>query len=207
MTGSGNTLSLIIGITGGSGSGKTELANYLCKALGRRAMLLSHDWYYKDRTGCADEARSKLNFDHPRALETALLTRHLRELSARKEVRAPRYNYATSSRTESVAARSADIIFLEGLFILHEERLRCLIDTSIFVEVPADIRLLRRIRRDTRERGIPVEETLRLYENFTRPMHDRFVQPSARHATHVWEPLKDKTFPARFKRQLKERLG
>ena len=198
----------IIGITGGSGSGKTELANYLFKALRGRAALISHDWYYRDRAGLSEEARKKVNFDHPNALETTVLVKHLEALSAGRDVPTPRYDYATSSRMkESVSAGSAGIILIEGLFILHEERLRRLLELSVFVDVPADIRLVRRIRRDVNDRRIPLEETLRLYERFVRPMHERYVEPSARHATYVWKPLDDRAFPARLKNEVRGMLS
>ena len=198
----------IIGITGGSGSGKTRLANYLFRALRGRAALISHDWYYRDRAGMPEEERQKVNFDHPNALETSVLVKHLQALSAGREVPTPRYDYATSSRLkETVPMGGAAIILIEGLFILHEERLRRLLELSVFVDVPADIRLVRRIRRDVIDRGIPVGETLRLYERFVRPMHERYIEPSARYATHVWKPLSDRTFPARFKNELKGMLS
>jgi uridine kinase len=198
----------IIGISGGSGSGKTRLANYLFRALRGRAALLSHDWYYRDRAGMPEVLRQKVNFDHPNALETRILVKHLQALSDGREVATPRYDYATSSRMkESVPVAGAAIVLIEGLFILHEERLRRLLDLSVFVDVPADVRLARRIRRDVIDRGIPVAETLRLYERFVRPMHERFVQPSARYATHVWRPLEDRTFPSRFKDELRGMLS
>ncbi len=198
----------IIGIAGGSGSGKTRLANHLFRALRGRAALLSHDWYYRDRAGMPEVLRRKVNFDHPNALETRILVKHLQALAGRLEVSTPRYDYATSSRLkETVPVAGADIVLIEGLFILHEERLRRLLDLSVFVDVPADVRLARRIRRDVIDRGIPVEETLRLYERFVRPMHERYVQPSARHATHVWKPLEDRTFPARFSDELRGMLS
>jgi uridine kinase len=199
---------VIVGVAGGTGSGKTKLSNYLLGALGKRATLISHDWYYHDRGGLSEPERLKLNFDHPKALDTGLFVRHLQDLKNRAAVEAPRYDYATHKRLAStVPAAHADMILVEGLFILHEERIRQLLDLSVFVDVPADVRLLWRIRRDTHERGVPLEETLRIYEKFARPAHERYIQPSARFATTVWTPLTDKTFPARFRRQLQTILS
>ena len=194
----------IIGIAGGSGSGKTVLADYLHRGLKGRALLISHDWYYRDGSHLSPAARLKINVDHPGALETSLLVSHLKKLKAGSSVDAPRYDYATQSRLPAKVTMShAEIILLEGLFILHEERLRRLLDFSVFVDVPADLRLVRRIRRDTEKRGIPLEETLHRYERFVRPMHERYVQPSARHASRQWTPFTDPDFPKKFLKELK----
>jgi len=199
---------VIVGIAGGSASGKTWLADYLLRALGKRAVLISQDWYYRDQSAITGAAARELNFDHPRAFETMLMMKHLRELREHRGVQSPVYDYANHSRLDATTPVSpADLILVEGLFVLHETALRRLLDVSVFVDVPADIRLMRRLRRDAGERGIPVEETLRLYERFVRPMHERFVQPSGRHATHIWRPLTDRAFPARIRRNLKEMLS
>lgn len=194
----------IVGIAGGSGSGKTELARRLVRNLGKRAVLISHDWYYRDRSKVRAGAKKKINFDHPSAFETPLLLKHLQALKARRGIETPRYDYASHRRLkQTVEMAAADIILIEGLFVLHDIRLRELLDLSVFVDVPADIRLIRRIRRDATARGIAVEETLRLYENFVRPMHERYVQPSAQHATHVWNALFDRGFPEKLKNELR----
>lgn len=175
--------------------------------LGKRAVLISHDWYYRDRSTLGADAKKKVNFDHPSAFETPLLVRHLLSLKARRGIKTPRYDYASHRRLQETAeATATDIILIEGLFVLHDVRLRKLLELSVFVDVPADIRLIRRIRRDAVARGIAVEETLRLYENFVRPMHERYVQPSARHATHVWDALRDRRFPAKFKNEIRGML-
>jgi uridine kinase len=196
---------VIIGIAGGSGSGKTFLANQIAAQQGRRAVLVSQDWYYHDRSGLPEKERLELNFDHPSSFDTGLLCRHLLELKAGRTIRPPDYDYATQRRLEGgLTLESAGVIVLEGLLILHEARLRKLIDFSVFIDVPADIRLARRIRRDVVNRRISVEETLRLYEHCVRPMHEKFIQPSARHADAVWQPLTEKTFPVRLKRRLEK---
>ncbi len=207
MSRSSSRSPFIVGIAGGTGSGKSELAAFLAKALRPHATLVSQDWYYRDQNGISPEERLRLNFDHPDAFDNALLRKHLSRLKAREEVLSPRYDYASQRRhAESVPLNHSRIILLEGILILHDSRLRSLLDLSVFVDVPPDVRLMRRIRRDLEARGIPVAETLRLYESFARPMHERYVQPSARHASHVWSQLADPRFPARLKSQLKEKL-
>ena len=198
----------LIGIAGGSGSGKTWLADRLSRVFKNRAVLISQDWYYRDQAGLSRAAELKLNFDHPRAFDTPLLLKQLLELKAGRGVRTPRYEYGSHRQLDkTVPVASAPLILIEGIFILHEPRIRRLLDLSVFVDMPADIRLLRRIRRDTGGRGIPVEETLRLYERFVRPMHERYVQPSAAHATDVWMPLTDRGFPAKLALRLRKMLS
>ncbi|MEI6350941.1 MAG: uridine kinase [Verrucomicrobiota bacterium] len=198
---------LLVGIAGGTGSGKSEFAASLLEALQPHATLISQDWYYRDRAGVSPEAALKLNFDHPAAIDNALLRKHLLKLKARQEIHTPRYDYANHRRLAStVPVTHSPIILIEGILILHDARLRSLFDLSVFIDVPADVRLMRRIHRDVNARGIPVDETLRLYEVFARPMHERFVQPSACHATLVWSQLTDRRFPERLKSHLKQLL-
>ena len=199
---------LIVGIAGGTGSGKSEFAVALLEALQPHATLVSQDWYYRDHAGISPEAALKLNFDHPSAIENALLRKHLLRLKTRKEACTPRYDYASHRRlAATVTVTHSPIILLEGILILHDARLRSLLDLSVFIDVPADVRLMRRIHRDVNARGISVDETLRLYEAFARPMHERFVQPSACHATFVWSQLGDHRFPGRLKSHLKQLLS
>lgn len=189
--------SIIIGIAGGSASGKTGLALYLQRAFGMQVTCLSQDWYYRDQSHLSAEDAQALNFDHPDAFEDDLLVWQLRALQAGRVVRAPRYDYAAHRRhDDGVCLRPAPIIVVEGLLVLHHPAVRELFDLSIFVDVPADLRLLRRIRRDAVERGIDCEETLHAYEHFVRPMHQQFVQPSAHFATTVWYPETQPDFPA-----------
>jgi uridine kinase len=197
-----------VGIAGGTGSGKTWLADYLRRGLGRRAAVISHDWYYRDRAGLSATARKAVNFDHPRALETALLVRQLDALGRGDAAESPRYHFATSRRAaKRVKLNPAPVLIVEGLFVLYEKDIRNRLDVTVFVETAADIRLVRRIRRDAVERSIPVEETLRLYESFARPMHDRFVAPSSAHADHVWRTADDRQFPRRLIMEIKQRLS
>lgn len=198
----------IVGITGGSGSGKTWLANYLLEQLGDRAALISQDWYYHDRSALSPEEKLQLNFDHPQAFDGALLSRHLGSLRAGRPVALPRYDYATHRRLEgSLPLTKPDLLVLEGILILNNARLRAQLDLSVFVDVPADVRLVRRLRRDSAGRGIPVEETLRLYEHCVRPMHEKFIQPTARFADIVWNPEQDRRLPRSLAAQLKGMLS
>jgi uridine kinase len=195
----------IVGIAGGTGSGKTWLARFLKDALGSRAALVSQDWYYKDQPGVRGAKEKSLNFDHPRAIEHSLLVSHLDALRRGREVQTPRYDFATHRRARrAVPLSPAPVVILEGLFVLQQKSILKRLDHSVFVDLPADLRLIRRLRRDATERRIPVEETLRLYETFARPMHDRFVQPSATNARRVWLPLSERDFPRRFAAELKQ---
>jgi uridine kinase len=195
----------IVGIAGGTGSGKTWLAQFLQAELGPRAALISQDWYYKDQSDAAQS--ESLNFDHPHALENSLLLDHLEELRHGRPVQSPRYDFATHSRTQrTIPLYPAPILIIEGLFVLHEESILKQLDHSVFVDVPADVRLKRRILRDDAERSIPADETRRLYETFARPMHDLFVEPSAANARHVWRPLSERDFPDRFASEIKQLL-
>ena len=198
----------VIGIAGGSGSGKSWLAAHLARGLGRRATLLAQDWYYKDRTGVSRAAAKKLNFDHPNAIESKLFLRHLSALCRGEAVETPLYDYATHvRRTETRRVEPAPVLIVEGLFVLHDPRVAEQFDDSVFVDVPADVRLIRRIRRDAAHRAIDLEETLRLYENFVRPMHERFIAPSAARACKVWRPLDERGFPRQWLAKLRQSLS
>jgi len=197
----------MVGIAGGTGSGKSWLAHYLKEALGGDAALISQDWYYKDQSATPKRERAALNFDHPRAIENGLLLDHLDALRAGRTAATPRYHFATHARAaRTVPLEPAPVLILEGLFVLHERSILNRLDDSVFVDVPADVRLMRRVRRDSAERGIPAEETLRLYETFARPMHERFVQPSAANARQVWNPLTERDVPRRLAARIRQSL-
>ncbi|MDE2490140.1 MAG: uridine kinase [Elusimicrobia bacterium] len=198
---------VVLGIAGGSGSGKSWLAREVAAAFPGRAAIVCHDWYYKDNGRLDGEASKKLNFDHPAALETPLMGRHLDLLTAGEAVDAPVYDYATHTRLqETRRVEPTPLLILDGILILHEKPLRARMNLSVFIEVPDDIRLARRVRRDTMERRVDLDETLRLYEEFVRPMHLRYVVPSSHHATWIWSQLDDKRFPELLIRDLKRRL-
>jgi uridine kinase len=199
---------IVLGVAGGSGSGKSWLAKAVVAAFPEQTTIICHDWYYR-HNGDLDEAQAlKLNFDHPRSLDTALMCRQLDLLNAGKEIDAPIYDYATHSRlkeTRRVSPRP--LIILDGILVLTERALRDRMTVSVFIETPDDIRLMRRVRRDCTERRVDLNETLRLYEEFVRPMHKRFVEPSSHHATWIWSQLDDRTFPNLLIKDLKRRLG
>jgi uridine kinase len=149
-----------------------------------------------------------LNFDHPGAFDHALLLEQLRALRAGEAVRAPSYDYTTHRRSpDGVQLRPAPVILLEGLLVLHDPGLRKMFDYSVFVDVPADLRLVRRLRRDAGGRGLAIKETLRLYEYCVRTMHEAFVQPSAQHATTIWHPELDPEFPVKLVQRIRKMLA
>lgn len=201
-------MALCIGIGGGSGSGKSWLAGFLKGRLGKRAVVVCQDWYYRDNGHLSEAEALKLNFDHPSAIERALFAAQVSQLLSGKTIEAPRYDYARHARLkDAVRVQPAEVVILEGLLVLHERRLRELMDVSVFIDVPADVRLMRRIRRDVEQRRVDLHETLRLYEHCVRPMHERFIQPSAAHAQHVWLQEEDRKFPQELLRAVEARIG
>ncbi len=199
---------IVLGVAGGSGSGKSRLTKAIVEAFPEQTTIVCHDWYYRHNGNLTEAAARKLNFDHPRSLETALMCRQLDLLTAGKTIDAPIYDYATHSRlrkTRRVSPRP--LIILDGILVLNERSLRERMTASVFIETPDDIRLMRRVRRDCTERRVDLNETLRLYEDFVRPMHKRFVEPSSHHATWIWSQLEDKTFPSLLIKDLARRLA
>ncbi|MEQ9264691.1 MAG: uridine kinase [Balneolaceae bacterium] len=175
---------LIIGVAGGSGSGKTTVVEYLCEHFGPDNILrLEHDAYYRDLKHLSFEERIKQNFDHPASLETELLIRHLNALLEGYPVEVPKYDFAAHTRKEeSISAKPTQVILLDGILIFSEPELLDLMEVKIFVDTDDDIRLLRRLKRDIMERGRSVESVMEQYEKFVRPMHLEFVEPSKRYA-------------------------
>lgn len=175
---------LIIGVAGGSGSGKTTIAETVCAEIGAaRAVLIQHDAYYRDQSAVSSEARAKVNYDHPASLETELLVAHLEELLAGRPVAKPVYDFAVHNRrTETETVHPKPVILVEGILVLAEPDLRALMDLKIYVDADADLRLMRRLQRDTEERGRSVASVLAQYRASVRPMHLQFVEPSKRHA-------------------------
>lgn len=180
---------VVIGIAGGSGSGKTTVAHRVREAApGKTILIIHHDSYYTDNSHLPFDERARINYDHPAAFETPLLVRHIEALRRGEAVEMPVYDYTTHSRRpETVRVEPADIVFVEGILVLEDERLRGIMDIRLFVDVDADERFIRRLRRDTCERGRSVESVMEQYLNVVRPMHMQFVEPSKRHA-HIIIP-------------------
>lgn len=175
---------VVIGVAGGSGSGKTTVVRRIVDSLGpEQVTVLEHDRYYRDRNDLRLEERAALNYDHPDALETDLLVRHLRELKAGRCVDAPRYDFARFARletTETIAPRKA--IIVEGILIFTDAALRDLMEVKVFVDADADTRFIRRLRRDVSERGRTMETVIDQYLGTVKPMHFDFVEPTKRYA-------------------------
>lgn len=175
---------LIIGIAGGSGSGKTTVAHKLAAAIPQgRCATIEHDSYYRNQDHLTPAERDLTNYDHPEALESELLAEHLRLLRDRVSVDVPVYDFVTDTRAPAVRrVDPAPVIIVEGILILAEEALRELMDIKIFVDTDADIRLMRRIRRDLEHRGRTFASVREQYYRTVRPMHLQFVEPSKRFA-------------------------
>lgn len=175
---------LIIGVAGGSGSGKTTVVNTISKTLGaNKHLLLQHDSYYRDLKHLPFEERIKQNFDHPASLETELLIRHINALSEGYPIEVPQYDFAKHIRKEqTTSVTPKEVILVDGILLFSEPELLELMDVKIFVDTDDDIRLLRRLKRDISERGRSVENVMEQYQKFVRPMHLEFVQPSKRYA-------------------------
>jgi uridine kinase len=175
---------LVIGIAGGSGSGKTTVAQEILQRVGPdRIAFLQHDSYYKDLSGLPPTQRAEVNFDHPNSLETDLLTQHIAALRDGRAVEVPIYNFATHSRTmNSFTVQPRGVILVEGILIFTEAALREMFDVKIFVDTDSDIRFIRRLERDLAERGRTTESVIKQYQSTVRPMHLEFVEPSKRYA-------------------------
>lgn len=175
---------LVIGVAGGSGSGKTTVANVVRERVGaQRIAYLPHDAYYKDLSHLPPTQRRQVNFDHPDSLENELLIEHIRRLKRGESVELPVYDFTTHSRTEkTIRVEPKAVILVEGILIFAEPRLRPLFDVKIFVDTDADIRFIRRLQRDITERGRTTESVIEQYLKTVRPMHLEFVEPSKRYA-------------------------
>lgn len=177
-------MTFVIGIAGGSGSGKTTLARLIMERIGpEHIAFLPHDAYYKDFSHLPMEERVRVNYDHPDALETDLLIRHIEMLKQGQSIERPVYDFATHSRKkETVRVEPRPIILVEGILVLAEPRLRALMDLKLYVDTDPDIRFIRRLLRDIRERGRTMDMVVEQYLNTVRPMHLEFVEPSKRYA-------------------------
>jgi uridine kinase len=175
---------VIIGIAGGTGSGKTTVAGAIYDKVGSdKIEWISHDSYYRNFEGLSANERHHINFDHPDSLETELLVRHLDVLVKGSAVEVPIYDFTTHSRkTETQRVEPRKVIIVEGILVLTEPELRKRIDIKLFVDTPADIRFVRRLMRDIKSRGRSVESVIEQYVTTVRPMHEEFVEPSKRYA-------------------------
>ena len=179
-----NDTPLVIGIAGGSGSGKTTVAQEILQRVGpERIAYIQHDSYYKDLSGLPPRQRAEVNFDHPDSLETELMIEHIEQLKCLEKIELPIYDFATHTRTkETFTVNPRGVIVVEGILIFVEAALRSLFDVKIFVDTDPDIRLIRRLERDITERGRTTESVVKQYQATVRPMHLEFVEPSKRYA-------------------------
>jgi uridine kinase len=175
---------LVIAIAGGSGSGKTTVANVILAKVGaHRIAYLPHDAYYRDLSGLPPTQRAEVNFDHPESLETELLIEHIQALKSWQPIDLPVYDFTRHSRTgETIRIKPQRVVIVEGILIFVEPRLRELFDIKIYVDTDADIRFIRRLTRDIQERGRSTEMVVHQYLSTVRPMHLEFVEPSKRYA-------------------------
>ena len=175
---------LILGVAGGSGSGKTTVVNNIIERIGEEnVLLLQHDSYYRDLSHLSFEERKKQNFDHPSALETELMIRHLDALKGGYQIDLPVYDFVAHTRSEkTIRIAPKKIILVDGILIFAEPDLREQMDIKLFVDTDDDVRLLRRLKRDISERGRDLDGVLNQYEKYVRPMHLEFVEPSKRYA-------------------------
>ena len=179
-----NETPIVVGIAGGTGSGKTTVANTVLKRVGQgRISFLPHDAYYRDLKEKSYEERSQVNFDHPNSLETELLIQQIKDLKEWKEIQLPVYDFTQHLRKdEFITIQPQRVIIVEGILIFVEPELRDLFDVKIFVDTDADIRFIRRLQRDILERGRTVDSVIDQYLRTVRPMHMDFVEPSKRYA-------------------------
>ncbi|OCL26840.1 uridine kinase [Orenia metallireducens] len=175
---------VLIGLTGGTGSGKTTVAKTIIEELGHNnIVLIQQDSYYKDQSHLSFEERIKTNYDHPFAFDTELLIEHLEDLMAGKSIEKPVYDFSKHTRTnETVTIDSCDVIVLEGILVLENEKLRNMLDIKIYVDTDNDVRFIRRLLRDTEERGRTMDSVVNQYLGVVRPMHQQFIEPTKKYA-------------------------
>ena len=173
----------IIGIAGGTGSGKSTLSRKIKEALKESVVLICHDNYYKDSSHLPFEKRVEQNYDHPNAFDTELLINHLKMLKEGKAIDMPNYSFVEHARNkETVHIEPAKVIIVEGILIFENEELRNMMDMKIFVDTDADVRFIRRMSRDVKSRGRDMESVVNQYLGTVKPMHEQFVEPSKKYA-------------------------
>jgi len=171
---------LIIGIAGGTGSGKTTVVHQIMNELPHTEVgIIAQDSYYKETTNLSYEERTKINFDHPKSIDFDLLVTHLKDLKEGKTINQPVYSFITHNRTDdTISTHPRKVMIVEGILILSNPELRDLFDIKIFVHADSDERLIRRLKRDIAERGRDMEEVLNRYQNTLKPMHQQFIEPT-----------------------------
>ena len=175
---------VVIGVAGGSGSGKTSVTKAIYESFkGHSITMLQQDYYYKDQSDLPFEERLKTNYDHPLAFDNDLLIEHIEKLLSYEPIDKPVYDYSLHTRSkEIIEVEPKDVIILEGILVLEDERLRNLMDIKLFVDTDADIRIIRRMSRDIKERGRTLDSVIEQYTNVVRPMHNQFIEPTKRYA-------------------------
>ncbi len=175
---------IVIGVAGGTGSGKTTVSRQILERVGSKHIAyLAHDSYYKNRSDLSIEGNTPINFDHPDSLDTPLLIQHIQQLRRNEPAELPIYDFTKDARApETISIKSQPIILVEGILIFSEKELRNQLDIKIFVDTDADIRFIRRLKRDIEERGRTAESVIQQYLTTVRPMHLKFVEPSKRYA-------------------------
>lgn len=175
---------IVIGVSGGTGSGKSTVAKAIFQSLpDENILIIEQDAYYKDQSELTYEERVKTNYDHPLAFDTDLLIEHIKKLCDHQPIEKPIYNFARHNREEhSIRVVPKDIIIIEGIMILEDERLRNLMDIKIFVDTDADVRIIRRITRDINERGRTLESVIEQYLTTVKPAHEQFIEPYKKYA-------------------------
>ena len=175
---------IVIGVAGGSGSGKTSVTRAIVESFaGHSILMIEQDYYYKDQSHLEFEQRLQTNYDHPFAFDNDLLIEHINKLLNYEAIEKPVYDYALHTRSEEVIhVEPKEVIILEGILILEDERLRNLMDMKLFVDTDADIRIIRRMLRDIKERGRTMESVIDQYVSVVRPMHNQFIEPTKRYA-------------------------
>lgn len=174
----------VIGVAGGSGSGKTSVTNAIYDQFkGHSILVLEQDYYYKDQSHLPFEDRLKTNYDHPLAFDNDLLIEHIQKLLNYESVEKPVYDYTKHTRSDrKIHVEPKDVIILEGILVLEDERLRNLMDIKLFVDTDADLRIIRRLLRDIEDRGRTMNSVIDQYINVVRPMHNQFIEPTKRYA-------------------------
>ncbi|MDT1939085.1 MULTISPECIES: uridine kinase [Carnobacterium] len=175
---------IVIGVTGGSGSGKTSVSRAIFnKFSGHSILLLEQDFYYKDQSDLSFEERLKTNYDHPFAFDTELMIQHVEELIQYRSIEKPVYDYAAHTRSNQIVLQEPkEVIIVEGILILEDARLRDLMDIKVYVDTDDDIRIIRRIKRDMEERGRTLDSVIQQYLSVVKPMYHQFIEPTKKYA-------------------------